>query len=272
MPAMTPKQLRFVEEYLLDANATQAAIRAGYSSKTANEQGAQLLGKVHVRQAIDAAKLERSEKLKIDAAWMLRRLVDEAEADLADLYDADNNLKPVEAWPAIWRQGLVAGVEVEALFDGFGKDRKEIGYVKKLRLSDRVRRLELIGKHISVNAFQEQVKATGLDGWADRVARAKARNLEDRLARVQASDTPSPAHTEPAPTVQTAACPVPAAPPSPPPPPPQAPPSAPAPRAPADWDAPARPYSPILPWPERPAFADCDYENFEGGLVGSRKI
>ncbi len=50
--SLTPKQARFVEEYLLDLNATQAAIRAGYSAKTANEQGSQLLAKLSIRQAV----------------------------------------------------------------------------------------------------------------------------------------------------------------------------------------------------------------------------
>jgi phage terminase small subunit len=175
MPPLTPKQRRFVEEYLLDMNATQAAIRAGYSQKTANEQGAQLLGKAHVQGAIDAAKIKRSEQTGIDADWMLQRLVAEAEADLADLYNDNNNLKPVEEWPKIWRQGLVAGVEIEALFEGQKDDRIQVGYVKKLKLSDRVRRLELIGKHVRVNAFQDQVVVNAVEGLADRLVRARQR-------------------------------------------------------------------------------------------------
>jgi phage terminase small subunit len=204
----------------------------------------------------------------------LQRLVEEAEADLADLYTDAGDLKPVDQWPEIWRQGLVAGVEIEALFDGIGKDRKQIGYVKKLRLSDRVRRLELIGKHINVNAFHEQVKVTGLDALADRLDRARRiRDADEaeRNARV-ASNTSSASRVEPANSTPAPIAPPPPAPAVPPPVAPL-PPSAPSPPppAPADWDAPARAYSPILPWPERPAFADCDYENFESGLVGSHK-
>jgi phage terminase small subunit len=175
MPALTPKQSAFVAEYLIDLNATQAAIRAGYSERTANQQGPRLLENEDVRKAIDTAKIERSERTEIDSDWILKRLVDEAEADLADLFDDNNNLKPVEAWPKIWRQGLVAGVEVDALYEGVGENRVQIGEVKKLKLSDRVRRLELIGKHVRVNAFQEQVAMSGVEGLADRIARAKQR-------------------------------------------------------------------------------------------------
>ncbi|WP_082637472.1 terminase small subunit [Bradyrhizobium retamae] len=182
MPALTPKQRRFVEEYLLDMCAGKAAIRAGYSKKTANQQGHILLDHPGIKAAIDAAKIKRSEKTETDAAWVLKRLVAEAEADLADLYDESGDLKPIDEWPEIWRQGLVAGVEIDALYEGSGEDRKQVGHVKKIKLSDRLRRLELIGKHVRVNAFQEQVKIAGVDELAERLARVKAIANADRLA------------------------------------------------------------------------------------------
>lgn len=174
--ALTAKQQRFVQEFLIDLNATQAAIRADYSKGTADKQGPRLLANPDVKAAIDAAKIKRSEKTETDAAWVLKRLVAEAEADLADLYTDAGDLKPIDEWPEIWRQGLVVGVEVEALFEGYGEDRKQVGLVKKIKLSDRLRRLELIGKHVRVNAFQDQVAMSGVEGLADRIARAKLRN------------------------------------------------------------------------------------------------
>lgn len=173
---MTPKQEQFVREYLIDLNATQAAIRAGYSAKTAGAVGHELLKKPEIIEAIDAAKIERSTETKIDAAWVLKRLADEATADIADLYDDDGELLPVKDWPLVWRQGLVQGIEVEELFDGYGKERTQVGVVRKVRLSDRIRRIELIGKHVAVKAFEEQVAVTGLDALADRLARASKRD------------------------------------------------------------------------------------------------
>lgn len=172
---MTAKEAAFVREYLIDLNATQAMIRAGYSAKTANVQAVEVMARPRVKSAIDAAIAARSERTQIDADWVLKRLAEEADADLADLYDDKNELKPVSEWPKIWRQGLVAGVEIDALFEGYGEDRIQIGYTKKLRLSDRVRRLELIGKHIKVNAFQDTVALKGLDTLADRLERAHKR-------------------------------------------------------------------------------------------------
>lgn len=168
---LTPKQSRFIDEYLIDLNATQAAIRAGYSAKTANEQAAQMLTRADIRAAVDRAKAARSERIKADSDWVLRRLVDEVEAKLSDLFDERNNIKPIEEWPEIWKTGLVAGFEVEEIVE----DGVVIGHRKKLRLSDRLRRLELIGKHVKVNAFQDTVEVKGLDTLAERLARAKAR-------------------------------------------------------------------------------------------------
>jgi phage terminase small subunit len=69
---MTPKQAAFVREYLIDLNATQAAIRAGYSEETAKQQGSRLLTNVDVAKAISEAQTERAEKCDIDALWVLR--------------------------------------------------------------------------------------------------------------------------------------------------------------------------------------------------------
>lgn len=171
--ALTAKQSRFVDEYLLDLNATQAAIRAGYSGETADKQGPRLLAHPEVKGAIDAAMAARSEETKIDAAWVLKRLATEAEADMADIYFENGALKPVHEWPKIWRQGLVAGVEHVEVKDAEGNATGDV--VVKIKISDRVRRLELIGKHVNVQAFQENVQVSGVEALADRIARAKAK-------------------------------------------------------------------------------------------------
>ncbi|MER9776224.1 terminase small subunit [Mesorhizobium sp. M0220] len=160
---------------------TQAAIRAGYSEKTANQQGPRLLENADVQMAIDAAKEERSDRLKIDAEWVLKRLAEEADADIADLYSDDGDLQPVKEWPLIWRQGLVQGIEVDALYEGLGGSRIQVGQTKKIRFSDRVRRIELIGKHVSVKAFEVQVSVTGLDALAERLERAVKDRASDAV-------------------------------------------------------------------------------------------
>lgn len=157
---LTAKQERFVEEYLIDLNATQAAIRAGYSEKTAAAVGHENLRKPKIAEAITAAQSERSERTKIDADWVLTRLAAEAEADVSDLYNENGGLKAVHDWPEIWRKGLVAGLDVEELT----VEGEVIGRVKKLKLSDRIKRIELIGKHVDVQAFREQHGHGGPNG------------------------------------------------------------------------------------------------------------
>lgn len=156
-PKLTGKQARFVEEYLKDLNATQAAIRAGYSAKTARKIGNENLTKPDVARAISQAKSQRSERTKVDADWLLSRLAAEADADLADLYNQDGGLKPIHQWPEIWRKGLVAGIDVEQQYEFIDGEKEPCGVVVKVKLSDRVKRLELIGKHIDVQAFKDQL-------------------------------------------------------------------------------------------------------------------
>ena len=153
---MNPKQRRFVEQYLIDLNATAAYRRAGYTAKgnAAEVNAARLLRNAKVQAAITEAQAERSKRTRIDADWVLSRLGAEVEADLADLYREDGSVKPVHEWPLIWRQGLVAGVEVERIAEG-------IGTVTKIKISDRIKRIDLIGKHIDVQAFKERIEHTG---------------------------------------------------------------------------------------------------------------
>ncbi len=90
----TPKQARFVEEYLVDLNATQAAIRAGYSKKTANEQGAQLLAKLSIREAVAEAQEARSERTGITQDEVIRGLKKEATLE----GDGASHSARVAAW------------------------------------------------------------------------------------------------------------------------------------------------------------------------------
>lgn len=168
--ALNEKQARFAAEYIIDLNATQAAIRAGYSEASAGAIGSENLQKPEIAAEIDRLKAARAETTQINADWVLRRLAAEAEADVGDLYYAEGRLKPVKEWPKIWRQGLVAGVKTQVSEDGVA--------LIDVKLADRVRRLELIGKHISVKAFEETVNVKGLEGLADRLARAEQRGDE----------------------------------------------------------------------------------------------
>lgn len=76
---LTAKQEAFCREYLIDLNATQAATRAGYSAKTADRIGAQLLGKTWVAERVQALKQERAQATQITAAYVLTTIVETIE-------------------------------------------------------------------------------------------------------------------------------------------------------------------------------------------------
>lgn len=108
MATLTPKQEMFCREYLVDLNATQAAIRAGYSDNTARKIGSENLTKPDVAQRIIDLKSQRNERLEINADYVLRRLVEIDEMDVLDIMRDDMSIKPVSQWPASWRRYEIA--------------------------------------------------------------------------------------------------------------------------------------------------------------------
>lgn len=147
------RQEKFIREYLLDLNGKQAAIRAGYSPRSAEVQASRLLSNGKVAAAVAEEQQKRAERTRIDADWVLTTLAEEKTADLAALYDDAGNLRPMREWPMAFRRGLVVGVETVHGDDG--------SVVRKVRLSDRVRHMEMIGKHVDVQAFSEQMRHSG---------------------------------------------------------------------------------------------------------------
>ncbi|RZN87724.1 terminase small subunit [Acinetobacter johnsonii] len=153
MAGLTDKQQRFVDEYLIDLNATQAAIRAGYSEKTAAAIGAENLIKPNIQNAIQEAQAKRQEQTQIDAAYVLRRLVEIDQMDVLDIMDDQMKIRPVNEWPKVWRQ-YVVNLENLELSDGEG-------CFKKIKWPDKVKNLELLGRHVSVGAFKDKVEHSG---------------------------------------------------------------------------------------------------------------
>ena len=138
------------------ADIGRAYVAAGYAPSASN--ASTMHSDPEVQAMLAEARAERAAATKIDANKLLVHLDAEAFADLADLYDDNMQLRPMKDWPLIWRQGLVAGIEVEELFEGRGADRVSIGYVRKVKLADRTRIKELLGKHVGVQAFKEKVE------------------------------------------------------------------------------------------------------------------
>jgi len=142
---LTAKQQRFVDEYLIDLNATQAAIRAGYSEATAGQGGDQLLKNINVREALDIALAKRSERTQIDADYVLAQAVKLHERCMQEIS------------PFTDKKG-------NHLVDEQGRP------IYVFNAAGAAKALELVGKHVKVQAFQENINHKGLDRLAERLA------------------------------------------------------------------------------------------------------
>lgn len=137
---LTAKQDRFCQEYLIDLNATQSAIRAGYSEKTAGSIGGENLKKPEIQERIAELKAERCAETKIDAAWVLNQAVKVHE-------------RCMQAEQVTDREGATTG---EYKFEHSGANKA----------------LEIIGKHVDVQAFLERqaIEATVThEQWLDEL-------------------------------------------------------------------------------------------------------
>lgn len=158
LPALTAKQSAFVDEYLVDLNATRAATRAGYSAKTAHRIGAENMQKPAVlaaladRLAARRARVEVTQDMVVDelrklAFFDARKFFDREGRPLA-LVDLDDDTA-----------GAVVGLEVFEEFAGVGEDREKVGEVKKYKLADKTKAIELLGRHLQM--FTDNLKVAG---------------------------------------------------------------------------------------------------------------
>lgn len=149
---MTEKQKRFCEEYLIDLNATQAAIRAGYSTDTANEQGARMLANVSIRARIDEALAERSRRTGVTADRVVRELAKIAFVNADDLIDTET--ASIRDGASEEDRACIASVKVKTSSGG-DMDITE----REIKLCDKLKALELLGKHLGM--FTEKVEVGG---------------------------------------------------------------------------------------------------------------
>lgn len=157
---LTQKQQRFCDEYLIDLNATQAAVRAGYSVKTAQAISTENLSKPLVKEYLAKLIKDRSERTKIDADYVLKRLVDIDKMDIGDIFQDNGTLLPLSEWPEVWRRSLTL-LNVTEIFEGTGNERVLVGLFKKIKWPDKLKNLELIGKHVSIGAFKDKQETSG---------------------------------------------------------------------------------------------------------------
>ena len=144
---LTNKEEIFCHEYIKDFNGKRSAIAAGWMEAGASVQASRTLVRPNVKKRIDQLKSERYERLKIDADYVLQRLVEIDSLDAADIIDEENNILPIKQWPPEWRR-YMASFEI-------GENLRGDTILKKIKWPDKVKNLELIGKHIEVSAWKE---------------------------------------------------------------------------------------------------------------------
>ena len=146
---MTQKQKRFIEEYLIDLNATQAAIRAGYSPDTAKSIGSENLTKPDIQMRIARAMAERSRRIGVNADRVFMELAKIAFVNAKDVIDPDTATVRADALPE--DTAAIQSVKVKT----FGEDSLE----REIKMADKLKALELLGRHLGM--FKEKVELSG---------------------------------------------------------------------------------------------------------------
>lgn len=182
MARLPPKRRLFVQEYLKDLNAKQAAKRAGY--KHPHVEGARLLAFASVQNAVEAAFAKRMERMEITAEKVLQEIARLAFSDVRKVVEGDGTLKDVSTLDDD-TAAAIAGIEVVEEFAGRGAEREKIGYTKKVKLWDKTASLTLLAKHLRLIVEHQKVEVTTPEmSDADRLARIAV--LQAQIAAMQA--------------------------------------------------------------------------------------
>jgi phage terminase small subunit len=157
---LTAKQQAFVNEYIIDLNATQSAIRAGYSQDTAQVIGSENLAKPLVAEAIQAALDLRSERTRITADRVLVEVAKLGFSNIKNLFTEGGQLRNLSTLS----DEVAASIQsVEVVTKRVeGSEDHEVEYVHKIKMADKKASLELLGKHLKL--FADRTEVTGADG------------------------------------------------------------------------------------------------------------
>ena len=178
MVTLNPRQEAYAQEVVRNGGDKVAARKAaGYSTKMSSAaQGVdadKLFNhpKISLRIAeLQAVKMEVAEReFRIDAGYVLRRFKEIDDLDILDIMEDDlSAFKPISEWPKVWRTSI-SGIDVKKIIQG--KDEPIEVIIEKIKWPDKLKNLELLGKHISVNAFAKEEDKGTADSIADSLAK-----------------------------------------------------------------------------------------------------
>ena len=171
---LTAMQEAYCQSYIkTPENQSQAAIDAGFSPNTAAAKASVMMRDERIQKRIAELMEERNKRMRVSADYVLMRLVEIDQMDVLDILNDDGSLKPIREWPKIWRTTL-SGFDLSSTIMNMNEDAIET-ILKKIKWPDKVKNLELIGKHVDVNAFKERLEVSGTVTIADRMAKARDR-------------------------------------------------------------------------------------------------
>lgn len=170
---MTPKQEAFCREYLIDLNGTQAAVRAGYSKRTANEQAVRILANVSVRSRIEELMRERNSRVEITADRVLKELARIAFFDIRKLYDDSGNLKNPKDLDDDTAAALV-GIDIQETTIG-GDDGAPVITTRKAKVIERTGALTLAMRHLGM--LTDKLEVNDVTDRAEIMRRKRAERL-----------------------------------------------------------------------------------------------
>lgn len=171
---LTAMQEAYCQSYIkTPENQSQAAIDAGFSPNTAAVKASVMMRDERIQKRITELMEERNKRMRVSADYVLMRLVEIDQMDVLDILNDDGSLKPIREWPKIWRTTL-SGFDLSSTIMNMNEDSIET-ILKKIKWPDKVKNLELIGKHVDVNAFKERLEVSGTVTIAERMAKARDR-------------------------------------------------------------------------------------------------
>ena len=195
MAKLTDKQARFVEEYLVDLNATQAAIRAGYSEKTANEQGPRLLVNVSVSQAIAKAQLARSKRTEVTQDRVVKELAKIAFADIRQAVrwgKSPIDTESENAEPNGLGRYPVELVPSEEIDDDIAAAVSEVSLTQagiKIKMHDKKGALVDLGKHLGMFVERKEIGAPGeFAQLSDAELERREREIDQQLQEFEGGE------------------------------------------------------------------------------------
>ncbi len=164
--ALTPKQKIFADEYLIDLNATRA-YKMAYPNVTKEETaaaaGARLLRNVKVEEYIQERMKDREKRTEITQDMVLKELAKVGFFDIRRLFDDSG--KPLDITGLDNETAAcIVGLEVMDIYEGTGEDKEFVGYIKKYKLSDKLKALEMIGRHLGMFKDKIDIQHSGQIG------------------------------------------------------------------------------------------------------------